>query len=69
MDKILQINGGLHVHSRTIARTLIVLHRTEGDGDLVCQSGARWEDINQTLKDKGIPLFFPVRELISASTL
>ena len=31
-----------------------------GDGDLTCQSGARWEDINQTLKDKNIPLFFPV---------
>lgn len=34
-----------------------------GDGDLTCQSGARWEDINQTLKDKNIPLFFPVSPL------
>ena len=32
----------------------------EADGDLTCQSGARWEDINQALRDKGIPLFFPV---------
>ncbi|EIM83944.1 D-lactate dehydrogenase cytochrome oxidoreductase, partial [Stereum hirsutum FP-91666 SS1] len=37
-----------------------LLKINEGDGDLVCQSGARWEDINQTLKDKGIPLFFPL---------
>jgi D-lactate dehydrogenase (cytochrome) len=35
----------------------------EADGDLTCQSGARWEDVNQALKDKGIPLFFPVRLL------
>ena len=33
---------------------------TESDGDLICQSGARWEQINDTLKEKGIPLFFPV---------
>ncbi|KAI0928260.1 hypothetical protein AcW1_005561 [Taiwanofungus camphoratus] len=37
-----------------------ILEIHEKDGDLVCQSGARWEDINQTLKDKGIPLFFPL---------
>lgn len=30
------------------------------DSDLVCQSGTRWEDINSTLKEKNIPLFFPV---------
>lgn len=33
----------------------------EADGDLVCQSGVRWEQVNETLKEKGIPLFFPVR--------
>ncbi|CDO69026.1 hypothetical protein BN946_scf184834.g33 [Trametes cinnabarina] len=33
---------------------------TEGDSDLVCQAGARWEDINSALKEKGIPLFFPL---------
>lgn len=33
---------------------------TEADGDLRCQAGARWEDINHVLKEKGIPLFFPV---------
>ncbi|KAJ7491259.1 D-lactate dehydrogenase cytochrome oxidoreductase [Mycena latifolia] len=37
-----------------------ILHINEADSDLVCQSGARWEDINQTLKDRGIPLFFPL---------
>jgi FAD/FMN-containing dehydrogenase len=36
----------------------------EADGDLRCQPGAKWEDINNTLKDKGIPLFFPVRTLL-----
>ncbi|KAJ2931376.1 hypothetical protein H1R20_g5663, partial [Candolleomyces eurysporus] len=30
------------------------------DADLTCQSGARWEDINQALKHQGIPLFFPL---------
>ncbi|KAI0086724.1 hypothetical protein BDY19DRAFT_908139 [Irpex rosettiformis] len=29
------------------------------DGDLVAQSGAKWVDINATLNEKGIPLFFP----------
>lgn len=37
-----------------------ILNINVGDGDLTCQSGARWEDINQTLKDKNIPLFFPL---------
>ncbi|KAJ6582848.1 FAD-linked oxidase-like protein [Mycena sp. CBHHK59/15] len=37
-----------------------ILHINEEDSDLICQSGARWEDINSTLKDRGIPLFFPV---------
>ncbi|KAF7294728.1 hypothetical protein MIND_01010200 [Mycena indigotica] len=37
-----------------------ILHINEDDSDLVCQAGTRWEDINQTLKAKGIPLFFPL---------
>ncbi|KAI0085452.1 FAD-linked oxidase-like protein [Irpex rosettiformis] len=37
-----------------------ILEIHEADGDLVCQSGARWEDINVALKEKGIPLFFPL---------
>ena len=39
---------------------LIVSMPIEADSDLICQSGVRWEDINSTLKEKGIPLFFPV---------
>ncbi|TBU50109.1 D-lactate dehydrogenase cytochrome oxidoreductase [Dichomitus squalens] len=37
-----------------------ILEIHEADSDLVCQSGVRWEDINSTLKEKGIPLFFPL---------
>ncbi|TFY78542.1 hypothetical protein EWM64_g5473 [Hericium alpestre] len=37
---------------------ILAIHKD--DADLVCQAGARWEDINETLKDKGIPLFFPL---------
>lgn len=37
-----------------------ILEINEADGDLRCQPGAKWEDINNTLKDKGIPLFFPL---------
>jgi len=37
-----------------------VLEIHEADSDLVCQAGARWQDINEMLKEKGIPLFFPV---------
>lgn len=36
------------------------LFRTVADGDLRCQAGARWEDVNRVLKEKDIPLFFPV---------
>jgi FAD/FMN-containing dehydrogenase len=35
-------------------------HVIEADADVVLQSGVKWEDLNQTLADKGIPLFFPV---------
>jgi D-lactate dehydrogenase (cytochrome) len=37
-----------------------IIQINEADGDLICQSGTRWEDINRALKDKGIPLFFPL---------
>ncbi|EGO21705.1 hypothetical protein SERLADRAFT_357529 [Serpula lacrymans var. lacrymans S7.9] len=37
-----------------------ILEINEGDGDLNCQSGVRWEDVNRILKEKGIPLFFPL---------
>lgn len=37
-----------------------ILEIHEADSDLVCQPGARWLDINEALKDQGIPLFFPL---------
>jgi len=37
-----------------------LISRIEADSDLVCQPGVGWVDINETLKDSGIPLFFPV---------
>lgn len=32
----------------------------ESDADVVCQAGVTWNDLNETLKEKGIPLFFPL---------
>ncbi|PVF98174.1 hypothetical protein CPB86DRAFT_705625 [Serendipita vermifera] len=37
-----------------------VIQINESDGDMIVQSGIRWEDVNQTLADRGIPLFFPL---------
>ncbi|KAF9077968.1 FAD-linked oxidase-like protein [Rhodocollybia butyracea] len=37
-----------------------ILEIHEADSDLVCQPGACWSDINDTLREKGIPLFFPL---------
>ncbi|KAI0701556.1 FAD-linked oxidase-like protein [Cerioporus squamosus] len=37
---------------------IIEIH--EADSDVVCQPGIRWMDLNETLKKKGIPLFFPL---------
>ncbi|KAH9480894.1 D-lactate dehydrogenase [cytochrome], mitochondrial [Psilocybe cubensis] len=37
-----------------------IIEINEKDGDLVCQPGVRWMDINETLREKGIPLFFPI---------
>ncbi|GBE86673.1 D-lactate dehydrogenase [cytochrome], mitochondrial [Sparassis crispa] len=37
-----------------------ILEIHESDGDLVCQAGARWDDINHILAEKEIPLFFPL---------
>ena len=59
MDKILSINGEcvFLLRGRRGANDLVIVD----DADLVCQAGARWEDINHHLQDEGIPLFFPVR--------
>ncbi|THV01036.1 hypothetical protein K435DRAFT_963710 [Dendrothele bispora CBS 962.96] len=37
---------------------IIEIH--EADSDLVCQPGVGWVEINDTLREKGIPLFFPI---------
>jgi hypothetical protein len=63
MNRIFEINGV----ERNLCSVLVPVLTgllIEADGDLCCQSGARWEDINQTLREKGIPLFFPVRTLL-----
>ncbi|KAF9553236.1 hypothetical protein CPC08DRAFT_673450 [Agrocybe pediades] len=49
--------GGICVDMMNMDK-IIAIH--EKDGDLVCQPGARWMDINETLKEQGIPLFFPI---------
>lgn len=33
----------------------------EQDADVVVQPGISWEELNASLKEKGIHLFFPVR--------
>lgn len=37
---------------------IIEIH--ESDADVVCQAGVTWNHLNETLKEKGIPLFFPL---------
>jgi D-lactate dehydrogenase (cytochrome) len=61
MDKILSINGKWSSLSRT--RKLSEATNLVDDSDLVCQPGARWEDINDVLREKKIPLFFPVCQM------
>ncbi|KAI0820474.1 FAD-linked oxidase-like protein [Trametes gibbosa] len=37
-----------------------ILEIHEADSDVVCQPGLRWMDLNEVLRKKGIPLFFPL---------
>ncbi|KAF8452613.1 FAD-linked oxidase-like protein [Boletus edulis BED1] len=37
-----------------------ILEIHEQDSDIVCQPAVGWMDINETLQQKGIPLFFPL---------
>ncbi|KAK7031045.1 D-lactate ferricytochrome c oxidoreductase [Paramarasmius palmivorus] len=37
-----------------------ILEIHEADSDLVCQPGVGWMEINDALREKGIPLFFPI---------
>ena len=59
MDKILAIHGVCYPPN-FIQPTLTCIILAE-DSDLVCQPAVGWMEINETLKDMGIPLFFPVR--------
>lgn len=44
-----------------------ILEIHEADMDLICQPGIGWVEINETLKEKGIPLFFPIDPASTAS--
>ncbi|KAF9474412.1 hypothetical protein BDN70DRAFT_884839 [Pholiota conissans] len=37
-----------------------ILQINVDDSDLVCQAAVGWMEVNETLKQKGIPLFFPI---------
>ncbi|KAF7432528.1 hypothetical protein PC9H_004469 [Pleurotus ostreatus] len=50
-------SGGICVDMSGMDR-IIEIH--EADSDLVCQPGCLWVDINETLRQKGIKLFFPL---------
>lgn len=43
-----------------VSRMNKIIQINEQDADIIVQPGVQWEVINQTLKDKGIPLFFPL---------
>lgn len=49
--------GGIAVDMTTMNRILEV---HAADADVVCQPGLKWVDLNETLKNDGIPLFFPL---------
>ncbi|KAH9979849.1 FAD-linked oxidase-like protein [Lactifluus volemus] len=50
-------DGGICVDMSEMDK-IIAVHAE--DSDLVCQPGVGWMEINETLKEKGIPLFFPL---------
>jgi D-lactate dehydrogenase (cytochrome) len=49
--------GGICVD---LSRMDKILEVHEADSDAVVQAGARWEDINAELKERGLELFFPL---------
>ncbi|KAL0575139.1 D-lactate ferricytochrome c oxidoreductase [Marasmius crinis-equi] len=51
------VAGGICVDVSHMNR---ILEIHEADSDLVCQPGVGWVEINETLREKGIPLFFPI---------
>ncbi|KAJ7738060.1 FAD-binding domain-containing protein [Mycena maculata] len=44
-----------------------ILEIHEADGDVVCQPGLGWMELNDTLQSEGIPLFFPIDPAPSAT--
>ncbi|KDQ13166.1 hypothetical protein BOTBODRAFT_160776 [Botryobasidium botryosum FD-172 SS1] len=59
------VEGGVAAHPRggicvDLSGMDKIIQINEADSDLVCQAGARWDDINKTLRERGIPLFFPL---------
>ena len=58
MNKMIALHGLLVFVLIQITRLYFLL--LEADGDVVVQAGMPWEELNQTLKDQGVPLFFPV---------
>ncbi|KAJ1307473.1 hypothetical protein OPQ81_001572 [Rhizoctonia solani] len=59
------LEGGTRGHTRggicvDMSEMNRIIQINEADSDLVCQAGTPWMEINATLKEKGIPLFFPL---------
>jgi D-lactate dehydrogenase (cytochrome) len=50
-------HGGICVDVSGMDR---ILQIHAADSDIVCQPGVLWMDINSTLEEQGIPLFFPL---------
>jgi len=57
MNQVLEIHGQ---YQRSDSQSDLLNWLLEADSDLVCEAGTKWEDINDMLEEKGIPLFFPV---------
>ncbi|KAF7311529.1 FAD-binding protein [Mycena kentingensis (nom. inval.)] len=51
------IGGGICI-DMTSMNKILEIH--ESDADVVVQPGLGWMELNETLKEKGIPLFFPI---------
>ncbi|RPD62881.1 FAD-binding domain-containing protein [Lentinus tigrinus ALCF2SS1-6] len=49
--------GGISIDMHRMDK-IVEIH--EADSDVVCQPGVKWMDLNDYLKKKGIPLFFPL---------
>jgi FAD/FMN-containing dehydrogenase len=70
MNKVIQVNGMLQVSFRNKVIILLSGLNIEDDGDMIVQSGITWEDVNKTLAERGIPLFFPVsRPIMSYNSI